>query len=1180
LRADSANSEQSRHESRSLRRARIAVTPAFYRLKFSSKASGEISGSTDGSILADFGSDNRAKAASSAFRQDRSHAQLSVIGPFTRGLAAKRTSRIAFLQHGVNRSMSRRPRSRRRARPRLAHSNCPSVESLEARLLLSLGLTGEPSLSAVAQPDFERFVFSRSGAALSIVGAGVPVSPDSGSASIVGYTPSEIRTAYGAGSITFGPVAGDGSGQTIAIVDAFDNPSLVDTTATNFATSDLGEFDAAFGLPAPPSFTKLDETGAASGLPSTDPSGAWEVEEALDVEWAHALAPAAGIVLIECNSANLGDMYQGVMTAAALPGVSVISMSWGAAEFAGETSLDKTFTTPAGHPGVTFVGATGDAGVPGNFPAFSPNVVAVGGTTLTIGALGSYVGESAWVSGGGGGSTQETEPTFQESAQSSGARETPDVSFDANPSTGVAVYDSYSGGSALPWQRIAGTSLATPCWAALVAIADQGRVLEGGSPLDGPTQTLPALYALPSSDFHDITTGSNGFPAGPGYDQATGIGTPVANLLVPGLASYGLTDKLVITSEPNAPITAGSPFNLGVSVESSGGSVDTIATGSISLSIAAGPASATLSGPTSATIENGVASFSGLLLTTAATNYTLTASASGMPTATTSPFGVAPAAPSELVIDSSPATATAGTPFAVSAAVEDQYGNLATGSSASIALQLAGGPAGARLGGITAAPASGGVATFSTLFLTEAAAGYRLEAVAAGLSSASTGTFSVTPGAPDRLAIGACPATVIAGTPFGLAVLVEDQYGNPVASSGTSITLGLAGGPASEIPALGTKATDSGGVAMFSGLMLKAAGSYQIAAVAAGLISPATSTVTVDPAAAYQVAIRAQPSNLAAGSAFGLSVSVEDAYGNQVTTSGTMITLGLSGGPAGESAAASASTPDAGGVANFNHLVFTTAFANYEIEARAIGLIPATTSPFTVTPAAASGVGITAAPPSLTGAGLTFGMTVAIEDRYGNVVTAADDAVSLGLASGPATAHLAGTSSLPAAGGVVVFADLSLTAAGSDYRIEADVNGLTPAISPDFQIAAGGATHLAVIGAPPSDVAAGASFALRVAAEDQYGNKVTSFDGIVTTALAPTKARARLTGTLARSAIQGIATFTNLILKRTGKSFTLAVSSSGFPTLTTTPFAITKAPPKRSAWHAFLRPSIRSRRRS
>ncbi len=902
-------------------------------------------------------------------------------------------------------------RSARRTRLHRARALCPVLECMETRLVLS-AVAGTSFVAPVVEPDFERLVPSGSALGDVVLGATVPVSPDSGSATPVGMTPSQIRTAYGINSIAFGSVNGDGTGQTIAIVDAYDNPSLVNSTAANFATSDLGEFDSQFGIAAPPSFMKLNEQGGTTGLPGTDPSGDWETEEALDVEWAHAIAPAASIVLIECASSSSNDMYQGVQTAAGLSGVSAVSMSWGSGEFADEASSDSIFTTPAGHEGVTFVAATGDAAAPGDYPAYSPNVLAVGGTTLNVGSGGAYESETGWSQGGGGPSDQETEPAFQDPVQSSRFRETPDVAFDGDPSSGVAVYDAYSGGSSAPWQRIGGTSLATPSWAALVAIADQGRVLKGGSTLDGPTQTLPYLYALSASDFHDITAGNNGYQAGPGYDEVTGIGTPSANLVVPALASDGLSDELTVISEPASQITAGSPFGLRVAIESSGGSVDTIAQGSISLSIASGPAGAGLSGSTSATIVNGVATFSGLVLTTAGANYTLAASTSGASPATTSEFSVAPAAPYRLAIVSSPATATAGSAFTVRAAIEDQYGNEVTGNTESISLVIASGPSNAVLGGTTSAQAASGIATFSGLLLTQAADGYTLEAVASGLASAYTGTFSVNPGAAYRLAMASSPSNVIAGGTFGLSVFVEDQYGNQVTTSGISISLGLASGPANETAAVSTAAVDEAGVASFSNLNLTTAGSYQIEAVAAGLIATYTSTFAVAPAAAYQLAIGSPPANLAAGDTFGISVLVEDRYGNQVTTSGIEVTLGLAGGPSSEGSAASAIAFEADGLASFNGLMFTTAASNFGLEAAANGLISATTSPFTVSPAAATQVAFAAGPPSLIGAGEPFGVTVEIEDRFNNVVTDAGQPVSLSIASGPAGASLIGGSAL------------------------------------------------------------------------------------------------------------------------------------------------------------------------
>jgi uncharacterized repeat protein (TIGR03803 family) len=359
----------------------------------------------------------------------------------------------------------------------------------------------------------------------------------------VGYTPEQIRTAYGINSIpTFtGGAVADGSGQTIAIVDAYNDPNIF---------QDLDTFDKQFGLTssgptlyaeygASASFlTVVNQNGQSSPLPGTDRTGNWESEEALDVEWAHAIAPGAKIILVEANSQGTADEDAAVQTAAGLPGVSVVSTSFGIPETASETSRDSAFTTPSGHQGVTFLAAAGDEGSPGVYPAFSPNVVAVGGTALTINANDSYGGEIAWSDSGGGISQYEAEPAYQESVQSTGYRTTPDVAFDADPNTGVYYYNSFNGSPAA--LVTAGTSLGAPCWAALIAIVNQGRTLAGNPTLNGASQTLPALYSLPAADFHDITSGSNGgFTAKAGYDEVTGLGTPVANLLVPALVAYG-----------------------------------------------------------------------------------------------------------------------------------------------------------------------------------------------------------------------------------------------------------------------------------------------------------------------------------------------------------------------------------------------------------------------------------------------------------------------------------------------------------------------------------------------------------------------------------------------------------------------------------------------------------------
>ena len=223
-----------------------------------------------------------------------------------------------------------------------------------------------------------------------------------------------------------------------------------------------------------------------------------------------------------------------------------------------ESTMDNYFTTPAGHSGITFVASTGDAGQPAGYPAYSPNVVAVGGTTLNVSGS-NYVSETGWSKSGGGKSLYEAQPTYQKGVvtQSTTRRTTPDVSMDADPNTGVAVYDSWDFPTS-PWFQVGGTSLSAPMFAGLVAVADQGRTAAGLTGLDGANDTLPKLYAASALDFNDITSGNNGFAAGAGYDLVTGRGTPIANKLVYDLAGWGTVSGTVFQDNNGNGVNDGS----------------------------------------------------------------------------------------------------------------------------------------------------------------------------------------------------------------------------------------------------------------------------------------------------------------------------------------------------------------------------------------------------------------------------------------------------------------------------------------------------------------------------------------------------------------------------------------------------------------------------------------------
>jgi subtilase family serine protease len=351
------------------------------------------------------------------------------------------------------------------------------------------------------------------------------VAPLAAGAFAAPYAPEQIRQAY-----RFNMLPDYGLGQTIAVVVAYDDPNIY---------FDLAAFDQNFGYPtntvarAGAQITKISQTGSTTNLPA--PNVGWSLETSLDVEWAHAMAPSAHILLVEASSSGAGDMLTAVNYARYSPGVSVVSMSWGGPEFAGETSYDGYFTTPPGHVGVTFVAAAGDNGASGGpqWPSVSPNVLAVGGTSLGVDTSWNRTGETAWSGGGGGVSTQEPSPYYQWGTQYTGMRTTPDISFDANPATGLYVYDSYGQSAGLSgWHVVGGTSAATPIAAGLMAVVNQLRGDYGHTPIG---DVHAAVYGLPQFYYWDITQGSNGYAAGPGYDLVTGRGTPLADFLIYGL---------------------------------------------------------------------------------------------------------------------------------------------------------------------------------------------------------------------------------------------------------------------------------------------------------------------------------------------------------------------------------------------------------------------------------------------------------------------------------------------------------------------------------------------------------------------------------------------------------------------------------------------------------------------
>lgn len=330
--------------------------------------------------------------------------------------------------------------------------------------------------------------------------------------------PGDVISAYGWQSSDHTT----GKGKTIALVDAYNDPTIA---------TDLATFSAQFALPpcttANGCFTKVDQTGGAT-YPAKTTAG-WDGEISLDVEWAHAMAPDARILLVEATTASLGALFAAVQYAAAH--AQYVSMSWIGTEFTGEASYDSLFTAHAATD--SYFAAAGDTAQEVGYPSASPDVVSVGGTRLdvtftpTTRTTANWVGESGWSTGGGGCSAYEPAAAAQAGFPAYGrtgvpcgtSRGMPDVSADATPATGVAIYDSQPLTLTTPsqkftgWFQFGGTSLASPLWA-------------GHAAADAVHVTATYLYGR-NIPFYNVntSTGGNGWTCVPGYNLCEGLGS-------------------------------------------------------------------------------------------------------------------------------------------------------------------------------------------------------------------------------------------------------------------------------------------------------------------------------------------------------------------------------------------------------------------------------------------------------------------------------------------------------------------------------------------------------------------------------------------------------------------------------------------------------------------------------
>ncbi|MCX7275242.1 MAG: putative Ig domain-containing protein [Burkholderiales bacterium] len=399
------------------------------------------------------------------------------------------------------------------------------------------------------------------------------LAPMAGSGAISTYSPAQIRAAYRLPALpavgatpTAAQAAQLGAGQTIYIVNAYNNPNVV---------AELAAFNQKFGLPicttraiattATLPLARAATSGCDFSVVYSTPAGGmtaavpaynagWATETALDVQWAHATAPLARIVLIQAGDASVNSLVGAIKLANAM-GPGIVSMSFGALEGTWTASVDSAFAAP----NMTYLAATGDSGAAVSWPSVSPKVIAVGGTTLTYTGSGNR-SEVVWSGTGGGISAYTATPSYQTSSVPGlgtvARRAVADVAFNADPASGQYVAVINPGSTTVNWMSVGGTSLSTPQWAGLMAMANAVRATVGKTALGaahsvlyGQISTVPGTYA---SAFADITQASNGTcllcTARAGYDVPTGLGTPHVTGLLTALAGTSVTTAPVVTA--------------------------------------------------------------------------------------------------------------------------------------------------------------------------------------------------------------------------------------------------------------------------------------------------------------------------------------------------------------------------------------------------------------------------------------------------------------------------------------------------------------------------------------------------------------------------------------------------------------------------------------------------------
>ncbi len=633
----------------------------------------------------------------------------------------------------------------------------------------------------------------------------------------------------------------------------------------------------------------------------------------------------------------------------------------------------------------------------------------------------------------------------------------------------------------------------------------------------------------------------------------------------------GLATKLAFTVQP-VTTTAGASITPAIQVTAQDAAGNTVTTfvGSITLAIKSGTGAsgATLRGTTIVGAVSGVATFSTISIDKAGSGYVLNASATGLTAASSTPFNITAGPAVQLAFTTQPGTVTAGKSFSVKVAAQDSMANTVTSFTSNVSIAIGTNPSGGTLGGTLTVKASSGVATFSNLTINKSGVGYTLVGSSAGLLSATSLPFNVNPGTATQLIFSTQPLSTPALTtmsPVGVSAL--DAQGNVATGFSGNVTVAIGTSPVVGAALHGTTTVKaSSGVATFTTLSIDSVGNgYTLVATSTGLTG--ATSASFDITNGSQLVFTVQPSSVNVGATItpAVQVTAKDANNLTLTAFNGPITVAiLSGtGTAGAVLSGTTTVNAVNGVATFSNLSINLGGTGYKLTASSSGLTTAVSNAFTVNAVVGAPTQLAfTTQPSNTPAGSTIvpGPVVAVEDALGNLVKGLTGTITVGIGTNPAGGTLSGTTTVNINAGVGSFPNLSIDKVGTGYTLAATTSlGLTPATSAAFNITTAATIHL-VFSVPPSTTTAGQVITppVQVSALNSLNALVTSFTGPVTVAIASGTGAVggTLGGTLTVNAVNGVATFSDLVITKAGTGYKLTASSPGTAAGTSPSFTI------------------------